>query len=227
MKKSKGLKLIIVCGLVAASLAGCGKETNGSRLQGENKVESVINEQIEKEVGSTAKPAEIVTTEETTTEATDGPDKTASESTTESVYDIPTTSEIKPLDIDPATIDYDNVDIDITEMSKDMVYATVYQLVYSPQEYVGKTVKIEGQYFVAYSKDPENTNFYNYCLVADATACCQQGLEFACSDGHDSYPDDFPADETEIEVTGVFEMYEEDGFVYTRLSYAKMDVLDN
>ena len=227
----------VMAGVFALSAAGCGKQQGGSRLQSTNQVENAIKDQMNKEDGSTAKPADIVTTEEvttteTTTEADSDKDNTAEvvtsdtlstddQTTTEDV-----TEEIPTLDIDPSTIDYSDIDIDLTAMSSDMVYSTVYQMVYNPKEYIGKTIKMAGQYFVAYSNNPENTNFYNYCLVADAKACCQQGLEFACADGHNTYPDDFPEDETNIEVVGVFEMYEEEGYTYTRLNYAKMDVVN-
>ncbi len=48
-------------------------------------------------------------------------------------------------------------------------------------------------------------------------------IEFVCNDGHDVYPDDFPANEEMIEVTGVFEMYREGDYTYIRLNYAHMN----
>ena len=262
MKKFKKITAVVMsCLVFAAALAGCGKDDGGnSRVKQKNAVEDAINDQINKEKGSdtgevteasTAKPAEVITTEEqstanATTETVTADSQIISsestadntvENTTDSTADTSTntqtseannpdsTIEIPELHIDPSTLDYSNVDIDITVMSSDMVYATVYQMVYDPEEYVGKTVRIKGQYFVAYSNNPDNNNFYNYCLVADATACCQQGLEFYCTDGHEVYPDDFPEDGTEVEVVGVFEMYEEEGYVYTRLNYANMDII--
>ncbi|MBR1674328.1 MAG: hypothetical protein IJ703_05140 [Eubacterium sp.] len=235
--RKKILAVIMTCFILVTVLVGCGKSDGGnSRVKQGNAVDDAINDQINKEKGTdteasteatTEKPAEIVTTTESTTEATtevttgnSTADTTADQTTIEQV----TTAEIPTLDVDPSTLDYSDVDIDITVMSSDMVYATVYQMVYNPRDYIGKTVKIRGNYYVAYSNNPENDNFYNYCLVADATACCQQGLEFLCFDGHDTYPDDFPADGTEVEVTGVFEMYEEEGYTYMRLTYADMTV---
>ena len=231
-------KIITLTALSASFLlaaTGCGKDAANDRLGKGNQVENVINDQMAKEQGTTEGKSEEMTaastekassapakasTEDSSAQSTEATAKPAEISTTEAsvLTDIPT------LNVDPETIDYDNVDIDITEMSSDMVYATVYQMVYNPQDYVGKTVKIKGQYFVAYSKDEGNDNFYNYCLVADAAACCQQGLEFLCNDGHSVYPDDFPEDGTDIEVTGVFEMYHEGAYTYTRLNYAKMQV---
>lgn len=206
-KKRIALALSLTASMLLFSITGCGKQQPNSRLQSTNQVENAIKEQMKKEDGSTAKEALVVTTEDTTTE-----EKTSMEAST--------------ADVDPSTLDYTKVDIDLTAMGKDMVYSTVYQMVYNPQDYIGKTVRMKGQYYVAYSQDPENDKFYNYCLIADAQACCQQGLEFVCTDGHDTYPDDFPEDGSEVEVTGVFEMYEEDGYMFLHLNYADMVVVN-
>ena len=237
-RQKKTISVMMVCFILVTALVGCGKGDGGnSRVKQGNAVEDAINDQINKEKGTTteatteattAKPAEVVTTEATTEATTEKTTSdTATDATTESTtVEQVTTEELSALDIDPSTLDYSDVDIDLTVMGKDMVYSTVYQMVYNPKDYIGKTVKMEGQYFVAFSNNPENTNFYNYCLVADATACCQQGLEFLCYDGHDTYPDDFPEDGTEVEVTGVFETYQEEGYTYFRLTYADMTVLN-
>ncbi len=206
-KKRIALALSLTASMLLFSITGCGKQQPNSRLQSTNQVENAIKEQMKKEDGTTAKEALVVTTEDTTTE-----EKTSMEAST--------------ADVDPSTLDYTKVDIDLTAMGKDMVYSTVYQMVYNPQDYIGKTVRMKGQYYVAYSQDPENDKFYNYCLIADAQACCQQGLEFVCTDGHDTYPDDFPEDGSEVEVTGVFEMYEEDGYMFLHLNYADMVVVN-
>ena len=75
-----------------------------------------------------------------------------------------------------------NVDVDLTVMGRDMVYATVYQMMLSPEDFIGKKVKCRGQ-FAAYWF--ENTSkWYSYCIIQDALACCQQGLEFSWDDGN-------------------------------------------
>ena len=40
-------------------------------------------------------------------------------------------------------------------------------------------------------------------------ACCAQGLEFVWGDGSHKYPDEYPAEDTEIEVQGTFKTYKE------------------
>ena len=62
---------------------------------------------------------------------------------------------------------------------------------------------------------------YFACVIADATACCSQGLEFVLAGEH-TYPNDYPELGSEITVTGTFELYEEDGYQYCRLVDAEM-----
>ena len=113
----------------------------------------------------------------------------------------------------------EGVDVDLTKLSSTMVYSEVYNMVFYPDDYIGKTVKMQGQF--AYYEDPDTKAQYFACIIADATACCSQGLEFVLSGEH-TYPDDYPALDTEITVTGTFEMYEEDGFQYCRLVDAEI-----
>ena len=119
----------------------------------------------------------------------------------------------------------EGVDVDLTLMGKDLIYATVYQMMSKPEEYEGKTIRIEGKYYASYY--PVTDKYYNYCLIADALACCSQGLEFELG-GDAVYPDDYPADQSQVIVTGVFETYTEEAgqtFYYCRLKDAKYELV--
>lgn len=118
-----------------------------------------------------------------------------------------------------------DVDYDLTQMDSDMVYATVYQLMVDPDSYVGKTFRIDGTYYAG--QDQNNGNYYHCCIIKDAMACCAQGLEFVWGDGSHIYPDEYPAEDSEIEVQGIFETYKEknDDTLYCRLANADMRVL--
>jgi len=107
------------------------------------------------------------------------------------------------------------IDVDLTQMSATMVYAEVFQMTVDPQSYVGKTVRMQGQSFSMYYEQTAQT--YHSVIIADATACCQQGLEYLLPDGA------YPPDEREIAVTGVFETYEELGETYCRLGNAALE----
>ena len=113
-----------------------------------------------------------------------------------------------------------DVDVDLTKLSSTMVYSEVYNMMYTPGNYIGKTVKMSGM-FVAYTNQDES-QYYPAVIIADATACCSQGLEFVL-EGNPSYPEEYPEIETEITVVGTFETYVEDGNTYCRLQNARIE----
>ena len=110
-------------------------------------------------------------------------------------------------------------DVDLTKLSSTMVYSEVYNMMNTPDSYIGKTVKMNGQF--SYYEDPETKTQYFACIIADATACCSQGLEFALTGEH-TYPRDYPELGSEITVTGIFETYTENGYRYCRLKNAAL-----
>ena len=111
----------------------------------------------------------------------------------------------------------EDFDVDLTLLNSNMVYAEVYDMIYNPENYVGKTVKMEGTFAVY---EGYRRPYFN-CIIADATACCSQGLEFELA-GDYTYPDDYPDIDSQITVSGDFETYEDDGYTYFRLANAKM-----
>ena len=100
----------------------------------------------------------------------------------------------------------EGVDVDLTLLSSTMVYAEVYNIMTNPEAYVGKTIKMSGPYYTANSDRSDLR--YHYVIIEDATACCKQGLEFIWNGKH-TYPDDYPKEQTKIEVVGVFGSYAE------------------
>lgn len=114
-----------------------------------------------------------------------------------------------------------SVDYDLTSMSSDMVYATVYQMMMDPENYVGKTVRMSGTYNAVYYEPTKQ--YYHYCLIQDAAACCAQGIEFVWGDGGHVYPDEYPSDDSGIVVQGVFKTYQEDGYEYCHLEDAVLE----
>ena len=112
------------------------------------------------------------------------------------------------------------VDIDLTVLSGIMVYSEVNSMISFPDNYIGKTVKMKGQFAIGYVYNtdgtPDESTARFACVIADATACCSQGLEFILTGEH-TYPNDYPELGSEITVTGTFEVYTENGFQYCRL----------
>lgn len=106
------------------------------------------------------------------------------------------------------------VDLDLTKMSATMIYSTIFDMLIMPEDYVEKIIKVKG-WFETYT-DPQTGEMYYAVVVPDATACCQQGLEFVWKGNH-TYPDDFPKPGQDITVTGIYKMIENDGVTYTYL----------
>ncbi len=110
--------------------------------------------------------------------------------------------------------DSEAVDVDLTQLSSTMVYSEVYAMVYEPEQYVGKTVKMNG----LFATQEYNGERLYACIVQDATACCAQGLEFEMAEEL-VYPEDYPDPGAEITVIGTFDSYKEehDGNYYIYL----------
>lgn len=107
----------------------------------------------------------------------------------------------------PATPDLpgDSVDVDLTRLSSTMVFAEVYNILDSPESYIGKTMKILGTY---YAFGVEEADLYlHFIIIADAASCCAQGLQFMLS-GERTYPEDYPDDYDSIEITGVYQRHD-------------------
>ncbi len=215
MKKKTLIALILT---VAVTICGCGAEAEKEDVPEKTitvsppSVSSVLEERIAEEELS-----------ESSEEMTDSSDAEAEadiqESDNEAVLQNP--AAIAPEDgpeneVVLSTID--GVDIDLTSLSSTVVYAQVYQMMYYPENFVGKTIRMEGIY--SYYLDMASGKSYYGCIIQDATACCAQGVEFEPLDSY-IYPDDYPEDGDLVVVEGVFDTYEEDGYTYCTLRSAK------
>lgn len=139
----------------------------------------------------------------------------------EQITDMPNNSEnLQKEQISEITLDYTKVDIDLTELSSTMVYSEVYNMMSMPENYIGKTVRMEGDFYTYY--DENQNQYYFSCLIRDATACCAQGIEFVLA-GDYTYPDDYPEEGSSVCVSGVFDTYEDGPYTYCTLRNAKFE----
>ena len=124
---------------------------------------------------------------------------------------ITPTNQISPAE----SVDYNNIDVDLTQMSSTVVYSEVYSMLLTPKDYEGLVVKMSGGYTYVEGE----TQIYHACIIADATACCQQGIEFVPADTA------FVAPEvgTTITVTGTFSIYYEGSNMYVTLKDAVVE----
>ena len=103
------------------------------------------------------------------------------------------------------------IDIDLTRMSSTMVYAYVFKMVNEPTKFIGKRIRMKGVFSSYY--DQETKKRFFGCVIADALACCSQGLAFEPAKKR-KFPDEFPDEGTKIEITGDFEMAEDGDDAY-------------
>ena len=101
-----------------------------------------------------------------------------------------------------ATPSPDGVDIDLTQLSATMVFAEVAAMVRTPEDYLGKTVRMAGPLAVYEANPALGIDYFYTVVIQDATACCQQGMEFIWPEGT------LPEAGTGLVVTGTFAEYD-------------------
>ena len=111
----------------------------------------------------------------------------------------------------------EGIDIDLTTLSSTMVYAEVYNMYLTPEDYVGQSVKMTGE--LSMVDLPMEGKVYFSVIIQDALGCCSQGIEFDMGEYY-VYPDDYPELGSQVTVVGEFEMYQEGKDVYCRLKEA-------
>ena len=150
----------------------------------------------------------------------------SNEKSSASAESIPTSKEQEtPGESKPSHPSAGKVDVDLTVLSSTMVYSEVYNMLYNdPAHYLGKTVKARGTFSIyqlvtdgVLQPDP----VAYACIIADAAACCAEGMEFVLKDNL-AYPDDYPEPGAEITVVGEFQAYEENGMTGYHLINARL-----
>ena len=114
--------------------------------------------------------------------------------------------------------DPEDIDLDLTTLSATMVYSEVNSMIVSPEDYEGLIVKMAGT-AASYHDDSTGKTYYA-CVIADATACCAQGIEYRLMDGYGKNA--YPADDTYVTVVGEFVTYEELDGLYVTLKNAEL-----
>ncbi|MBR2780044.1 MAG: hypothetical protein IKD81_01315 [Eubacteriaceae bacterium] len=205
--------ILLLCALMLPAMAGCGGAVSSKPANQTTGVNDVLEQGVAAEdsqnegtQGQTADGGPSAGTQQQNVEETVPPALPASEGP------------------EPETETYvpqpeEGIDVDLTVLSSTMVYSEVSNMLQYPEEYIGKTVKMDGIY--AYIHDASTGNEYYVCIIQDATACCSRGIEFVLTDDY-VYPDDYPEVNEEICVVGVFDIYEENGYMYCTLRDAEL-----
>lgn len=101
---------------------------------------------------------------------------------------------------------------DLTSLDSDTVFDMVYEMLYDPEEYVGKVFTLAGECNSIYwSATGEQ---YHYCTVYSENKLEVISLEVDCGEA------EYPEDGEVFIVTGIFEIYMEDDVAYCRLKDA-------
>ena len=132
------MSILVLSMLLTVTGCGVASQTAGSRLNTQNAVDKVLNQKtgdgdVESKslVGATTETT--ITTEMQTTIETESASVT--EATSEPTYGQVVNGDSSVI----AQYKSEGVDVDLTLMGSDLVYATVYQMMSKPEEYEGKT----------------------------------------------------------------------------------------
>ncbi len=196
----KKMMSLVMCVLLILVMTACGGNAsgNGKTPNKPNGVNDVLEQGMAEEdskSGTEEQPAE-----QADAARQNGVNEDAPEPEPEPSEEVPGTT--------------DGIDIDLTTLSSTMVYSEVYSMMVSPADYIGKTVKMDGQF--ALYHDESTGKYYFACIISDAAACCSQGIEFMLTDEY-TYPDDYPKEGEKICVIGIFDTYQEGDYTYCTL----------
>lgn len=152
---------LAICLLLITTLAACGNSSQtagrtSNQQQGVNDVlEAGMAETDKANDDSEVQPSVTDTTEEAARQ--NGLNENALE---------------PEVDADANTVlsNTNGIDIDLTSLSSTMVYSEVYNMMYEPDSYIGKTIRMDGIY-TAYHDESSGNNYFA-CIIQDATACC-------------------------------------------------------
>ncbi|MCR4655464.1 MAG: hypothetical protein K5770_04445 [Lachnospiraceae bacterium] len=216
MKTIKAVSLVI-CTAAVILIASCGKNESASEriINDKTGVESVL-EQGMAMTDNPAEPEDVREPESFDKE----PEAMAEEQNGAASYSINsdnTAVEEHAVDLMRGT---EGIDVDLTALSSTMVYSEVYNMMYYPENYIGKTVKMKGLNTIYH--DESTDKYYYACIISDATACCSQGIEYELTDNY-IFPEDYPSENQEICVTGIFDTYQEGEYTYCTLRNAQLE----
>ena len=113
------------------------------------------------------------------------------------------------------------VDLDLSNFSSNMLYAEINNMMLTPEEYNGKTIKLAGE-FLDVPKDydengqPISDERSYYCIISDAMACCSVGIELLLINEINDR-EEYIGSGSKIEVTGTCKIFNEKSSLITHI----------
>ena len=97
-------------------------------------------------------------------------------------------------------------DVDFTRFSSTIAEAMFFDILSNSGNYIGNTIKARGEYFSLSIR--ELSRSFHYVTIVPGDACCPaEGFELKFTD-ENATDDDFPDENTMIEVVGILGIYE-------------------
>lgn len=114
-------------------------------------------------------------------------------------------------------------ELDLSTMDAHQAYSMLYDMMTYPESYLGVYVTMRGAFGVGYltstgTPDGQERMVFS-CILQDETLHDTRGLEFV-PDTPATYPQDYPERGRTITVAGSFDVYEQNGLTYCRLTGA-------
>ena len=144
--------LPFLCVALMLSFTGCADNGASGRVMNQSTgIKEILQSGIASENEKTAPATSETTTETTQTPVTVAPPEPGG-------FD----------DIDERFKGTKGIDVDLTKGNANLVYAQVYDMMYSPDSYIGKKIKMEGTF--TYYHNEETDKYYYACFIADAVS---------------------------------------------------------
>lgn len=203
--KMKNMFRIILLFAVITAVSGCGESkttANQTAANNQTSVEDILQSQI----------AQADAEENAETDI-------SSDIADNSVSDIAMVQAAFDKEEPVAANAEEGIDIDLSILPDVMASSEIYNMIYEPEDYIGKTVKMRGQFASYYQEDTDQ--YWFTCNRFDG-CCSWVGLEFVLTDDY-SYPDDYPDEEDTITVIGIFDTCQEGETTYCTLRDAVLE----
>lgn len=97
------------------------------------------------------------------------------------------------------------VDFDLSAMNYNMVSSITFDMLITPEKYIGKSIKCKGNF---HSSVYEGKRYFSV-ITWDPTGCCPAGLDFEPPENM-SFPEDFPEIDNDITVYGKMQLVQTD-----------------
>ena len=130
----KQVLFILAVAFYLVSLCACGDQKIQSKSKQDSATEQVVQEQMANATGETSAPPTAIPEQQPASE--------------ESVSEPEQAQPAEAFPDDEPSQSASNLDVDLTTLSSTMVYSEVYNMMYEPDRYVGKRIKMDGQFAV-------------------------------------------------------------------------------